>query len=233
MVGIGLLIEYWREIIDCFVTGHLPSWPLIGGLMVTLGVFGEVWFSRLALKAAEEIQERADSDVATANERSAQAFERASKAEQAAAEANLERIRLEEKLSDRRISAEQRLKIVGALAKRAGESVHVDSLQSAGGEGRIFADDIIAVFKEAGWILPQHPAWNWGFKVAIEPFRGLVLLYKMSAHEDASELATFVHDTFVGAGIRCSSDPKASNAWRVGNHNVETPTALMIMILEK
>lgn len=85
VVGIGLLVEYGQEIVDCFVNRHWPSIPLIGGILVTGGVFGEVFFSRLAGITTEELQERADSDVALANDRAAHAIERAAVLEKDAA----------------------------------------------------------------------------------------------------------------------------------------------------
>lgn len=106
-VGGGLIVEYWDEIIDCFVNWHWPSRSLVGGMLVTAGVFGEVLFSRLVLTTSDELQEHADSDVAQANERAAQAFERAADAEKVAAEANLARVRIEEALQQRIITPPQ------------------------------------------------------------------------------------------------------------------------------
>jgi hypothetical protein len=79
LVGVGLLVEYWDEIIDCVIKRHWPSRPLAGGLLVTAGVLGEVLLSRLALIISDELQERADSDVSMANARAAEAIERATK----------------------------------------------------------------------------------------------------------------------------------------------------------
>ncbi len=73
LVGVGLLVEYWDEIVDCVIHRHLPSQPLFGGILVTAGVFLEVLFSRLALNSSDELQRRADSDVAQALDRAAQA----------------------------------------------------------------------------------------------------------------------------------------------------------------
>lgn len=88
IVGVGLVVEYWKEITDCIITRHWPSTELIGGILVTAGVFGEVFFSRLAGITTDTLQELADSDVAQSNRRAAEALESAGKAERAAAEAN-------------------------------------------------------------------------------------------------------------------------------------------------
>ena len=45
IVFCGLLIEYGDEIVNCFIKRHLPSRQLFGGLLVTIGVFGEVLFA--------------------------------------------------------------------------------------------------------------------------------------------------------------------------------------------
>jgi hypothetical protein len=74
LVGVGLIIEFWDELLECIVQRHWPSQPLWGGLIVTGGVFLEVLLSRLALITSDELQKRADSDVAQANERAAQAL---------------------------------------------------------------------------------------------------------------------------------------------------------------
>ena len=89
VVGAGLLIEYGDELVDCFVNWHPPSRQLFGGLLVTVGVFGEVLFARLALTTSRTLQERADSDVAQANKRAAEAIGRAVKAEENIAELSL------------------------------------------------------------------------------------------------------------------------------------------------
>jgi hypothetical protein len=106
LVGVGLLVEYWDEIVDCLVHWHWPSQPLFGGMLVTAGVFLEVLLSRLALNASDELQRRADSDVAQSNERAAQALDRATKAEQATAEARERAAKAEERIAELGIIAE-------------------------------------------------------------------------------------------------------------------------------
>ena len=102
LVGVGLLVEYWDELLDCVTHRHWPSRPLWGGMIVTGGVFLEVLLSRLSLITADELQKRADSDVAQANERAAQALGRAGKAEQAAAEATERTAHLRIEIADAR-----------------------------------------------------------------------------------------------------------------------------------
>src|SRR5580704_409283 len=100
IVVAGLIIEYGDEIIDCVVNKHRPSRQLFGGFLVTVGVLGEVLFARLALTISRTLQERADSDVALANQRASDALKEA-------AEANLARAKIEQQMSARAISGEE------------------------------------------------------------------------------------------------------------------------------
>jgi len=147
LVGFGLVIEYWQEIIACFTEGKWPSVPLVGGFLVTLGVFGEVWFGRLALKTADDISERADSDVAQANAS-------AKRAEQAAAEANLKSIELEARLADRHLSEQQELSIGYELSAFTGRKLKVWVMNDA--ETRRFAEELVPGFERAGLDIEQE-----------------------------------------------------------------------------
>jgi hypothetical protein len=123
LVGIGLVVEYWNEIVACFVHRRPPSLDLIGGILATAGVFGEVWFSRLVLTVSDELQARADSDAAQANERAAQALDRAAQALDRAAQAEKHTSSLQIAVADareRQLSAEQKLRdLEEFLAPRA------------------------------------------------------------------------------------------------------------------
>ena len=126
MVGVGLVVEYWQEIVDCFTKRQLPPLPLVGGLVVTLGVLGEVWFSRLASKTAEEISERADSDVAQANKRAADALEAVSRADLNIAELNTETERLRNETAEAnlaRAKIAEKLKELSSKADLLNETV--------------------------------------------------------------------------------------------------------------
>jgi hypothetical protein len=164
MVGGGLLIEYWREIRDCFVKGQLPSWPLIGGLLVTLGVFGEVWFSRLAQKTTEEIQERADSDVALANERAAEALKAAAEANLLAEQERTERVRMQETLARRTVSRSlterERNRIRARLQEFTGQPFIISALadhHDALSEQFMFIAELRKLLSDSGWIDKKDP----------------------------------------------------------------------------
>lgn len=151
MVGGGLLIEYGKEIIDCFVNWHRPSLALLGGVVVTAAVFGEVLFSRLVVATSDEISRLADSDVAQAYRDAAEALESARKAEQAAAEANLARLTLEQRYAARRISAVTYDDMKKALAPHAGKRVDIFLFDGYLTEVRMLAEMVYAAFKVSDW----------------------------------------------------------------------------------
>ncbi|MDQ2946097.1 MAG: hypothetical protein M3Y27_09170 [Acidobacteriota bacterium] len=153
LVGGGLLIEYGQEIFDCFVNWYAPSLPLIGGVLVTLGVFGEVWFSRLALNASDELQKRADSDVAQANERAAHALERATSAELATADATLARIKLEHASRARTISETAMKAMSSHLKEYAGTKVVIETFPD--NEPRHIGLLILVMLSMAEWDVPS------------------------------------------------------------------------------
>jgi hypothetical protein len=150
LVGVGLLIEYWDELLDCIIQRHWPSRPLWGGMLVTGGVFLEVLLSRLALNTSDQLQKRADSDVAQANERAALAIDRAAKAEQATAEANLARAKLEQKFKPRKLSRETLERITEFLRPYAGLRIDVFAYDNNWMEVRIFAENLHFAFNTAG-----------------------------------------------------------------------------------
>jgi hypothetical protein len=165
MVGVGLVVEYWQEIVDCFTKRQLPPLPLVGGLVVTLGVLGEVWFSRLASKTAEEISERADSDVAQANERAAEALKAVSRADlniaelnteterlrKETADANLARAKIEQRMSVRSFTADDFNKLITLLKPHSPKLVDIVVYDHHIPETKVFAGQLSFVFISAGW----------------------------------------------------------------------------------
>jgi hypothetical protein len=156
-----LLIEYGEEIIECITTPHWPSVGLTGGLLVTLGVFGEVWFSKLALRIAEEISERADSDVALANERAAKAQQMAAEANLATERERVERLRVEDTLKRRTVSRllndEEAEQLKSILAPHAGQEFKISALADHGFQGTeqyVFLNQLKTIMVAAGWV-PQ------------------------------------------------------------------------------
>jgi hypothetical protein len=146
-VGGGLVIEYGKEIVDCFVNWHRPSLALVGAVLVTAGVFGEVFFSRLTVHTSRKLQERADSDIAQANERAA-------RAEQASAEANLARVRLERQIAGRDIASDERNEIAEKLRTFAGQRIEI-TCSPLNHETLWFAGEVGRLLNQAGWLVEQ------------------------------------------------------------------------------
>jgi hypothetical protein len=151
LVGVGLVVEYWGELVDCVVNEHLPSQPLLGGILVTTGVFLEVLFSRIALIVSDELQQRADSDVAQANERAANA-------ERMAAEANLARARIEEKFKPRRLDKSAVELLIEDLKEHKDLRIDVFVFDNHLTEVMLLGDSLTAALKTGGcnckmWLL--------------------------------------------------------------------------------
>src|SRR5689334_2891700 len=108
IVVLGIWLESRTEIRWAF-RHHVWIPAAVGATLVGIGVFVEVTIAALAAREAR----RADLD----------AKERVAKAEQAAAEANLERVRLEQQLQDqlgwRTITGEQHKALVDKLSRFA------------------------------------------------------------------------------------------------------------------
>src|SRR5579864_2180371 len=91
VVVVGLLLEYSPEISNAVKARRIFPEEVIGGILVTVGVFFEVLLGIFVTKYARRSQELADSLISETNERAA-------RAEQAAAEANLARVKMEQRM---------------------------------------------------------------------------------------------------------------------------------------
>jgi hypothetical protein len=204
MVGVGLVVEYWQEIVECFTKRQLPPLPLVGGLVVTLGVLGEVWFSRLASKTAEEISERADSDVALAKKGAAEAYERALNAEKEAAEANLARAKLEQRMRPRMILGPESDKFKELLIPHAGKWVDIMVFDQHVQEATNLAWQFLSLFRSAGWnVRMWEPIGN------THPIPGASLLVPIGidAPIEFLKLAIALSDRIRELDIECNVAP--------------------------
>ena len=89
----GLLVESGPELWDALVSQSWPARGVTGGVVVTIGVLAEVIIGVLIAQEARRKEREANLEIAASNDR-------ASKAEQAAAEANLASRKLEVMLVD-------------------------------------------------------------------------------------------------------------------------------------
>jgi hypothetical protein len=144
LVVFGLLMESWPEIKLAISEGRFPKLTVTGGIIVTVGVLIEVVLGIF-------ITQRANRAQSQANERVANALERAGIAEQQAAEANLARVKIEQRLAPRKISAEILRKLVELLKPHAGKRVDVCVFDSHVLEVYQLARNLQGAFSSAGW----------------------------------------------------------------------------------
>ena len=145
LVTLGLILEYAPDIIEAFRTRQIPSRLLIGGVLITVGVAGELFVGFFASRKDTALREENDSLVARANERAALA-------EQAAAEANLARVKIEERLADRILSDSQLASIVEKVKQFAGQEYDANTYWDSR-EPLNLAERISVALNEAGWKL--------------------------------------------------------------------------------
>lgn len=140
-VGGALVIEYWDSIIDCVAYHRWPSLSLVGGILVVACVWAEVLFSRFVSTTSDDIQHLADSDVARALAR--------------AAEADLKRAELEERLSARHVSDKQAESLGERLAPLA-DKVAIRVLVIDDDEAIRFARELKPAFDRSGVFIEER-----------------------------------------------------------------------------
>jgi hypothetical protein len=164
LVVVGLIVEYGPEIFIDIVEKKPPSSGLVGGLLITIGVAGELLIGFRANRKEAELREVNDLIIAEANERAA-------RAEQSAAEATLARVKIEEKLAPRKLTEAARADLVEALAPFEGRKVDVVIYDVYEDEVHRLGVSLDETFKLAGW--RSQLSWiEGGFRL---PGRGLTL----------------------------------------------------------
>jgi hypothetical protein len=143
IVLIGLLVEYGPELADAVTNWRAPPRDAIGGLLIALGVAGEVVLGIFIARSAKRVQTLADSTIA-------KTLERAAAAEKTAAEANLARVRIEEKFRPRKLDRSTVEQIRTILAPHAGLRIDVFAFDNHVTEVRGLADALNSSFRQAG-----------------------------------------------------------------------------------
>jgi hypothetical protein len=172
---LGLVLEYFHQIPESIREyKRKRSWGPIciiaGGLLITVGVAGELFVQRVASrqetalrKANDELfsglnteAARARKDAGDSIERSSKADERASLNEKEAARLGkeaeaerLERVKLEAAVAPRSLSLEQQKSIAAAMQKFHQHGVLVTSY-GLDGEGAALAGQVISCLRSAG-----------------------------------------------------------------------------------
>jgi hypothetical protein len=161
LVVAGLLTESGDEIWDFFVLRHAPlSKKLLGEFLVTVGVFGEVAMGVFIARSAKRQELKSAKEISAANERAAVA-------QQTAAEANLARVKIEERLAPRKLSEDAIADLVAVLSPYSGRRVDVVIYDAHVSEVLELGNSIDRAFSLAGW--NNHVAWiSGGFRVRDE-----------------------------------------------------------------
>lgn len=157
----GLLIESGPELGRAAVKGVLPSREVQGNVLVTLGVAAETFLGWRALKWARKSELEAEERIALA--------------EKTAAEANLERARLEHTFRRRSVSRlltdEERKFIVQELGRFRGQGFTLrlsnsplfstDNTTGTDWEQQAFALQLLSTLEQSGWVhenIANHPS---------------------------------------------------------------------------
>jgi hypothetical protein len=173
LVVVGLAVEYWHELRDLLRIRPF-DWKklqvLIGGILITVGVAGELFVQFRAQRIetdlrttshkvegllnqeAEAARGEASSAKMTAlqfQQAIAEANERAASATATAESEKLERVRLEAAVSPRTLGIDEQKEIAEALREFSGRTVTVSSY-GMDGEGTALATEIIATLRSAG-----------------------------------------------------------------------------------
>ncbi|MGI9071884.1 MAG: hypothetical protein ACR2JB_11375 [Bryobacteraceae bacterium] len=135
-------MEYVPDIV-VMVLDHAFDRHLVAGLVITLGVAGELFAGLLASQKEGELRTTNALIIG-------ETTERAAKAEQAAAEANLARVKLERQISDRDVSVEESNAMVKFLQPFAGQTADIEIFPFTF-EAMKFFLAISTTLDKAGW----------------------------------------------------------------------------------
>lgn len=144
IVVAGLLMEDGPSIWRAAVTRKWPAREVTGGLLVTLGVLLEVVIAFVIAQIAKRIDSIADAKVA-------EALERAAKAEKDAAEANLARAQIEQRMSARSLGVAERKELNELLLTVTGNTVDIVEFDHHVQETKLFGYQILGPFHAAKW----------------------------------------------------------------------------------
>jgi len=137
-------MESWPEIKCAIIERRFPNLIVTGGIIVTVGVLTEVVLGIFITQRADRIQSEADEQVANA-------LERAATAEKIAAEANLARVKIEQRLSARVIPNPEYAELKQLLLSHAGKLLDIVMFDHHVIETGLFANQIFRIFFSAGW----------------------------------------------------------------------------------
>lgn len=144
IVVIGLVMELGTDISRAWRAHVLPSREVTGGILVAVGVFGEVAIGLVIARDARRSQLDSDERIALAEKQTAEA-NLATEQEKAA------RLRIEARFSLRTLNEIQREELSKRLSLYPGTRVDVITFDNHILEVALLADGLNAVLNVAGW----------------------------------------------------------------------------------
>ena len=137
----------------------LDIWLIVFGIFIAVSVVGESIVGFLHWRRGGELAVIQTAEKLELTNSIAAANARASDANKKAETERLERVKLEAKVSPRRLSGEQVRKMSAVLSKAIPAPLAIVSrLMDA--EGKDFADDIAAALKASGWESRKYVKWT-------------------------------------------------------------------------
>lgn len=170
----GLVIEYLPEVtyflhlisgsVAAMVRPHAEQLREFGGLLVIIGVVGEFGVGRRGSRVETDLREEYNSAISAANGRIAETLERAARAERAAKEADLARVKMEGRLVRRTVSRHLTDEEIEALQEKlkplSGQRFAITVAatdDTATNEPQAFAWQLSKALHGAGWIEERVP----------------------------------------------------------------------------
>jgi HAMP domain-containing protein len=192
-VVIGVLIEVWPDILGSFLAHRVPHLETIGAIIVAFGVAIEVLMASRIARKSESIQELADREIA-------EVYDRAKHAEKEAAEANLARAKIEQRMQPRTISAEGSEEIKELLGKHSKKHLDVVVFDQYIPETAFFAAQVFALFRSAEWHVSQYEPIGGQHRIPGPP---LIIAAAIGAPSEFRELALSIHELLSALDIEC------------------------------
>lgn len=215
IVVIGVAVEYIPQFI---AWAYRPSWhtfkDLIGGVLIALGVAGEIIFADRAKRNREILSARKDKEIVglqllAENERSARAKvelqvedirKQVALAEQSAAESNLARVQMELRMRARTIAGPEHRELIELLSAHAGKLVDVLVFDHHIPETEQFGIQVISLFLAAKW---KCRLWKPSASTYRIPGPSILILTGVGHVDDFKGLANALANTLKKAELDC------------------------------
>jgi hypothetical protein len=197
------------------ITGHR------GGVLITLGVAGELAVQFVASRKETELRKANDATFAALNIEAAQArkdageaVERAAQAELKTEEERLARLRLEQEIAPRRITPKQRIFLVSCLGSHRGERMYLVGQGGQDPEIEIFGKQLESLLRSVGFESVRFNPMNMPGAIGDASFT-------LSAGKDRAATANLMARCFKRAGLAFTA---------IKQEPSDQPTALGILV---